>query len=96
MSGDERRAHERVSVTIEARLRLASGKELTGRIENIGDLGAYVSTADLDGSIEVGDSVTVIFDKDGETVERTGEVLRHDQEFTGGEIRRAVAVRFTS
>jgi len=98
MSGEERRAHERESVTIEARLRLACGKELPARIENIGEFGAYVSTAELDGSIEVGDIVQLFHDsadgaESGEA-ERSGEVLRHDQEFTGGEIRRAVAIRF--
>ena len=96
MSGEERRAHERESVTIEARLRLASGKELPARIENIGEFGAYVSTAELDGSIEVGDIVQLLHDSADGEVERSGEVLRHDQEFTGGEIRRAVAIRFAT
>ena len=41
-------------------MRLASGKELPARIENIGEFGAYVSTAELDGSIDVGDIVQLI------------------------------------
>ena len=94
MSDEDRRAHVRISVIIEAKLHLASGGELPARIENIGEFGAYVSTDKLDGLIEVGDKVTLSYEQNGKRFDRPGEVLRHDQEFTGGEIRRAVAIRF--
>ncbi|MHC4953975.1 MAG: PilZ domain-containing protein [Planctomycetota bacterium] len=96
MSSEERRAHERTAADLTAEVRLGSGTVLAARIENMGELGVYISTADLDGVIEVGDQVTIAFERDGQSVERTGEVLRHDQEFTGGEIRRAFAVRFVN
>jgi len=94
MTGDDRRAFERIDARLPARVILSSGKELEGRVENVGELGVYLSTTELDGVIEVGDKVTVSYDHAGNRVERTGEVLRHDQEFSGGEIRRAIAVRF--
>ena len=94
MSGDERRAFERFDTSLPARVTLPSGAEIECRVENIGELGVYLSTAELDGAIEDGDRLTVFVERDGKTIERTGEVLRHDQEFTGGEIRRSFAVRF--
>jgi len=94
MSGDERRAFQRFDAGIPARVVLRSGTGIECRIENVGELGAYVSTADLDGVIEVGDRVAVSFVRAGTDIEREGEVLRHDQEFTGGEIRRSFAIRF--
>jgi hypothetical protein len=94
MSGDDRRAFERFDAQHPARATLPSGAELECRVENIGELGVYLSTADLDGVIEVGDVVTVALERNGVTLERKGEVLRHDQEFTSGEIRRSFAVRF--
>lgn len=94
MTGDERRAFERHAVQATARVTLPSGTELECRVENLGELGVYLSTSELDGVIEVGDQVRVVVSRDSGTVERSGEVLRHDQEFAGGEIRRAFAVRF--
>ena len=94
MTGDERRAFERIDARLPARVTLGSGKEFDARIENVGELGLYLSTGELDGTIEVGVKVTVAFDHAGKRIERTGEVLRHEQEFTGGEIRRALAIRF--
>ena len=94
MSGDERRAVERLDTQLPARATLPSGAEIECRVENIGELGVYLSTADLDGVIEVGDTVTVNIVRDGTKIDRSGQVLRHDQEFTSGEIRRSFAVRF--
>ena len=94
MSGAERRAFERFETQLPARVTLPSGTELECQVENIGELGVYLSTADLDGVIEVGDTVTVRITREGSKIERGGQVLRHDQEFTSGEIRRAFAVRF--
>ena len=94
MSGDERRAYERFDAALPARATLPSGAEVECRVENIGELGVYLSTADLDGVIEVGDTVRVSVVRDGVTIERDGQVLRHDQEFTSGEIRRSFAIRF--
>ena len=80
MADEERRANERVAADITAQVRLGSGTVLDARIENMGELGVYISTADLEGVIEVGDRVTIAFERGGDTVEKVGEVLRHDQE----------------
>jgi len=100
MSGDERRAFQRFDAGTPARVVLRSGTEIVCRVENAGALGIFLSTAELDGVIEVGDRLTVSFEhsmsseKSAAAIKRTGEVLRHEQEFTGGEIRRAFAIRF--
>jgi len=76
-------------------VRVASGSELSGKVENLGALGALVTTSDLEVAIVVGDQVTLVIDTpDRGQVEAAGEVLRLEQEFTGTDIRRSFAVRF--
>ena len=95
MSSDERRAHERAVTQLPVRIENADGAVLEGVIENIGEYGVFVSTADLESSLESGARVTLRFElPGGGEVERSGEVLRLDQEFSGGDIRRSFAVKF--
>lgn len=95
MGSDERRAHERAVSDLPVEIRGADGVTIEGVIENIGEYGVFVSTADLESPLEVGARVTLRFrPSNGEEVERAGEVLRLDQEFAGGDIRRSFAVRF--
>jgi len=95
MAGQEQRAHHRTAVTLPVLVRVASGSELSGKVENLGALGALVTTSDLEVAIVVGDQVTLVIDTpDRGQVEAAGEVLRLEQEFTGTDIRRSFAVRF--
>ena len=95
MGSDERRAHERAAARLPVAIVNAAGAVVDGVIENIGEYGVFVSTADLESHLESGSRVTLRFRlPSGEDVERTGEVLRLDQEFSGGDIRRSFAVRF--
>lgn len=93
--GEEKRAHERQVVRFPVRVRLDEGAELTGRVENLGALGAFVLTDDLEQPIEVGDHVTLSIQvPDRNPFDVAGQVLRVDQEFAEGQIRRSFAVRF--
>jgi hypothetical protein len=95
MAGQEQRAHERTAVAFPALIRTASGTEFDGKVENLGALGALVTTPDLDVVIVVGAEVTLVIETaDRGSVEAVGEVLRLEQEFTGSDIRRSFAVRF--
>jgi hypothetical protein len=93
---DEKRASERRSVRYAVRIRLADGRRIDGCVENLGVLGAFVSTGDLEAHLEIGDHVVLEIEM-GEAekpVEAQGEVLRLEQEFAAGDIRRSFAVRF--
>ena len=95
MTTPEKRAHERAAVTYPVTVRNAGGTEFQGMVENLGGLGALVSTPDLEVSIVVGDEVTLSIEtSDQGSVEARGEILRLEQEFSGGDIRRSFAVRF--
>jgi hypothetical protein len=95
MSSDERRAHERAVTQLPVEIENSAGRVLEGVIENIGEYGVFVSTGDLESSLESGARVILRFQlPSGEAVERAGEVLRLDQEFSGGDIRRSFAVKF--
>ena len=95
MAAEERRAHDRSLVHYPVRVRVPGGKEFDGSVDNLGRLGALVSTADLEAPFHVGDHVTLKIEiPDGEPVDVAGEVLRLEQEFAGGDIRRSFAVRF--
>ena len=95
MAAHEQRAHQRELVTLPVLVRMASGSELSGQVDNLGALGALVTTPDLEVAIVVGDQVTLVIDtRDRGRVEVVGEVLRLEQEFTGSDIRRSFAVRF--
>jgi hypothetical protein len=93
---DEKRAHERRSVRYAVRIRLSDGRRIDGCVENLGPLGAFVSTSDLEAHLEIGDHVALEIDLGGdrEPAEAHGEVLRLEQEFSAGDIRRSFAVRF--
>lgn len=95
----EKRAHERIPARYPVEVRCPSGATLAGTVENIGSLGALITTLDLETDLEVGDKVHLSISmpnlRGGSgPVRVTGEVLRLEQEFTGGDIRRAFAVRF--
>jgi hypothetical protein len=97
MAGQEQRAHERAAVAFPVRIRTAAGGEFSGKVENLGALGALVTTPDLEATIVVGDEVTLLIEvPDRGRVEAAGEVLRLEQEFTGTDIRRSFAVRFSA
>jgi hypothetical protein len=82
-------------VGLPVQVRSASGGEFDGKVENLGALGALVSTPDLEVAIVVGDQVTLVIEMpDRGPIEAVGEVLRLEQEFTGHDIRRSFAVRF--
>ena len=95
MLPDERRAHERAATSLPVEITVASGTVIEGTIENIGQFGVFISTADLETVLDSGAPVKLRFTlPDGEQIEREGDVLRLDQEFTAGDIRRSFAVRF--
>ncbi|MFQ5844066.1 MAG: PilZ domain-containing protein [Planctomycetota bacterium] len=96
MAGEEeRRAYERARVQYQARARCDDGRELLATVENLGGLGALLATADLDVALEPGESVALEIEiPDRGPVAVRGEILRVEQELTGGEVRRAIAVRF--
>ena len=94
MAAEERRSHERLLVRYPVRVRVPGGQVLDGTVENMGGLGALVSTADLEAHFDVGDHVTLDVAVPGQPVSVVGEVLRLEQEFSGGDIRRIFAVRF--
>ena len=91
---EEQRAHERVVVRYPVKVRIGE-REIAGTVENLGVLGALVSTIELDPPLDVGHriSLTIAVSEKG-PVETQGEILRVDQEFADGEIRRTFAVRF--
>ena len=95
MSEGEKRAHRRAVVRHTVRVTLPGGHELDGTVENLGQLGALITTADLEGHLDVGERITMAIDVAGASrVEVQGEVLRLEQEFAEGEVRRTFAVRF--
>ena len=93
--GQDKRAHERAVTDLAVTVRGSGGAVLKGTVENLGSLGALVSTLDLEAALDVGDKVTLVLQARGRTVEAEGEILRLEQEFAAGDIRRAFAVRFT-
>jgi len=97
MSNDDRRAHGRTVVRYACRIRTPDERVLDGCVENLGVLGALVSTADLEVALEVADHVTLAVDiPEHGAVEVEGEILRLEQEFAEGDIRRYFAIRFNS
>jgi len=95
MVPDERRSHERTATNLPVEVETAEGARFAGTIENIGEYGVFVSTADLETPLATGAQVTLRFRTEAHgDVTRAGEVLRLDQEFAAGEIRRSFAVKF--
>jgi len=93
MESPEKRAHRRSPVALPVRVR-AGEAEMDGTIDNLGALGALISTSNLEAFLEVGDAVQLSIETTGGPVEVDGVILRIDQEFTGGDIHRTIAVRF--
>lgn len=94
MSEAERRQQRRDRVDYPVRIRLDSGEEFLGVVDNLGLQGALVVTPSLEMALDVGAQVTLKIDTGKGTVEAQGEVLRIEQEFSEGDIRLAFAVRF--
>jgi hypothetical protein len=95
MAGPERRQQKRERVDFPVRIRIASGEEFEGVVDNLGANGALVATPDFEAPLEVGVPVTLRIDTGKGTVQAEGEILRIEQEFAEGDIRLAFAVRFT-
>jgi hypothetical protein len=93
MESPEKRAHKRTPVALPVRVR-AGEAEMDGTIDNLGALGALISTANLEALLEVGGAVQLSIETADGRVDVDGVILRIDQEFTGGDIRRTIAVRF--
>jgi hypothetical protein len=95
MATDDRRAHGRSEVRYACRIRTPDGRVLDGCVENLGVLGALVSTADLEAALDVSDHVILGVEvPEHGAVEVEGEILRLEQEFAEGDIRRYFAIRF--
>ncbi len=94
MTSDERRAHERKRADLPVHGTLTGGATMEGRIENIGEYGVFFTSTDLDCSIEAGDRMSLRFRYQDSDFERDGIVVRIDQEFAAGEVRRSIAIRF--
>lgn len=94
MTGPERRQQRRERVDFPVRIRIASGEEFDGIVDNFGVNGALVNTPNLEAALDVGAPVTLRIDTGKGVVEAEGEVLRIEQEFAEGDIRLSFAVRF--
>ncbi|MFI5402703.1 MAG: PilZ domain-containing protein [Planctomycetota bacterium] len=94
MAGPERRQQKRERVDFPVRIRLGSGEEFDGVVDNLGVQGALVATSHLEAALEVGARITLRIDTDNGPLEAEGEVLRIEQEFAEGDIRLSFAVRF--
>jgi hypothetical protein len=95
MTGHERRSQRRERVGFPVRIRLASGEEFDGVIDNLGANGALIATSYLEAALDVGTEVTLEIDTGKGVARAAGEVLRIEQEFAEGDIRLAFAVRFS-
>jgi hypothetical protein len=80
-----------------ARLHLPDGASVAGRVQNIGEGGAFFQTDDLESPVAEGDLVTVLIgDPAADPLSIEGEVLRMDTEFHGGTVVRSLAIRFST
>ena len=98
---DERRRSERILCAIPARLLLAGGREAVATIRNIGELGALLSTQDLEVEIHEGERALLEHPKvvDGKAagtkkVRTTGAVVRVELDLDPAAILRHVAIYF--
>jgi len=92
---EEKRAHERIAVRYPVRILVGDAEAISGTVENLGVLGALISTVELEPHLDVGSRLQLTIAISGAgPVDVAGEVLRVDQEFFSGEIRRTFAVRF--
>ncbi|MHC4960040.1 MAG: PilZ domain-containing protein [Planctomycetota bacterium] len=92
---DEKRAHERVVARFPVEIKTSDGRMIKGRAENLGQLGVLLTTPDLEAPIAMGDSVGLtLWLPEREPFEARGQVLRVDQEFAEGDLRRTFAIKF--
>ena len=92
---EEKRAHERTVVRYPAQISVGDAEVISGTVENLGALGALVSTAELEPHLDVGTRLQLAIMLSGSApIEVAGQVQRVDQEFAHGEIRRTFAVLF--
>jgi hypothetical protein len=98
---DERRRSERVPCAIPARLLLAGGREAAATIRNIGELGALLSTQDLEVEIHEGERALLEHPKvtDGRATgtkkfRTSGAVVRVELDMDPAAILRHVAIYF--
>ncbi|MHC4861396.1 MAG: PilZ domain-containing protein, partial [Planctomycetota bacterium] len=85
MPGGDLRRHPRLTLRLPSTLHL-EGETLDGRIENIGEGGAFFVTDTLEGSVEEGDRLDVAFEFDSESHRVPGVVLRVERYFHEGEL----------
>ncbi len=91
----EKRQHERVVARHPVQIRVGDAATISGTVENLGALGALISTIELEPPLDVGSELDLAIVVSGKgAIEVSGQILRVDQEFVGGEVRRAFAVRF--
>ena len=93
MASENLRRYPRHVLRIKATVTLDTGP-LEGRLENIGVGGAFFVTDTLEGSVEVGDRLVVVFELSAEPQSVPGDVLRVERYFHEGELFRAFAIRF--
>jgi hypothetical protein len=94
MAEPERRQQGRERVDYPVRIRLDTGEEFDGVVDNLGANGALIVTPNLEAALDVGSRVALSIDTGKGTAATEGEVLRIEQEFAEGDIRLAFAVRF--
>ena len=91
----EKRQHDRVVARYPVQIRAGEAATLAGTVENLGALGALISTVELEPHLDVGSELGLTMTIPGKgDVEVSGRILRVDQEFVDGEVQRAFAVRF--
>jgi hypothetical protein len=94
MAEPERRQQRRERVDYPVRIRLDTGEEFDGLVDNLGTNGALIVTPNLEAALDVGSRVALRIDTGEGTASTEGEVLRIEQEFAEGDIRLSFAVRF--
>ncbi len=91
----EKRQHERVVARYPVQICVGEEATISGTVENLGALGALISTVELEPPLDIGSELDLTIAVSGKgAIEVSGKILRVDQEFVDGEVRRAFAVRF--
>jgi hypothetical protein len=80
---------------VPARLVSRSGTDLAGRVQNLGEGGAFFVTGDLEAAFGEADEVTLLLHREGRApVPASGVVLRIDLDYEADDVVRAMAIRF--
>jgi hypothetical protein len=95
MTGPDRRSQRRERVDFPVRIRVSTGEQFDGLVDNLGTNGALVVTPNLEAALDVGVRLALDIDTGKGVVHAEGEVLRIEQEFAEGDIRLSFAVRFS-